>query len=111
MFVYYAGKAGLLADLSGRREKTLKSGTVPPKAGRMVSLGIITLASDDHVSCVEIDQKNTSVMWLSANARSAFMQMFITAHHQLEPSIASPFVGEFYEKPTIDPMERPTDSE
>ncbi|XP_077975794.1 uncharacterized protein LOC120341452 isoform X2 [Styela clava] len=42
---------------------------------------------------------------------SAFMQMFITAHHQLEPSIASPFVGEFYEKPTIDPMERPTDSE
>ena len=38
MFVYYAGKAGLLADLSGRRDKTLKSGTVPPKAGRMVSL-------------------------------------------------------------------------
>ncbi|XP_077971237.1 uncharacterized protein LOC120348235 isoform X2 [Styela clava] len=41
MLVFYAGwlnaKAGLLADLSGRRDKTLKSGTVPPKAGRMVS--------------------------------------------------------------------------
>jgi len=34
-FVYYAGwlnaKAGRLADRSGRRDKMLKSGTVPPK--------------------------------------------------------------------------------
>ena len=42
MFVYYAGwlnaQAGRLADRSGRRDKMLKSGTVPPKTGRMVSL-------------------------------------------------------------------------
>jgi len=42
MFVYYAGwlnaKAGRLADRLGRRDKMLKSGTVPPKTGRMVSL-------------------------------------------------------------------------
>jgi len=41
MFVYYAGwlnaKAERLADRSGRRDK-MKSGTVPPKTGRMVSL-------------------------------------------------------------------------
>ena len=40
--MYYAGwlnaKARLLADRSGRQDKTLKSGTVPPKTGRMVSL-------------------------------------------------------------------------
>ena len=44
MFMYYAGwlnaKAGLLADRSGRRDKTLKTGTVPPKTGRMVSLAL-----------------------------------------------------------------------
>jgi len=42
MFVYYAGwlnaKAGRLADRSGRRDKMLKSRTVPPKTGRTVSL-------------------------------------------------------------------------
>ena len=46
MFVYYAGwlnaKAGRLADWSGRRDKMLKSGTVPPKTGRMVSLHLPT---------------------------------------------------------------------
>jgi len=49
MFVYYAGwlnaKAGRLADRSGRRDKMLKSGTVPPKTGRMVSLNIAALRS------------------------------------------------------------------
>jgi len=34
-----SGKAGRLADQSGRRDKMLKSGTVPPETGRMVSLG------------------------------------------------------------------------
>jgi len=47
MFVYYAGwlnaKAGRLADRSGRRGKMLKSGTVPPKTGRMVSPLLLNL--------------------------------------------------------------------
>jgi len=47
MFVYYAGwlnaKAGRLADRSGRRDKMLKSGTVPPKTGRMVSLPLMMI--------------------------------------------------------------------
>jgi len=34
-------KAGRLADRSGRRDKMLKSGTVSPKTGRMVSLHIV----------------------------------------------------------------------
>lgn len=33
-------KAGRLADRSGRRDKTLKRGTGPPKMGRMVRLFI-----------------------------------------------------------------------
>ena len=41
-FMYYAGwlnaKAGLLADRWGRRDKMLKSRTVLPKLGRMVTL-------------------------------------------------------------------------
>ena len=44
MLVYYTGwlnaKAGRLADRSGRRDRMLKSGTVPPKTGRMVSLSL-----------------------------------------------------------------------
>jgi len=49
MFVYYAGwlnaKAGRLADRSGYRDKMLKSGTVPPKTGRMVRLVITATTS------------------------------------------------------------------
>jgi len=57
MFVYYAGwlnaKAGRLADQSGRRGKMLKSGTVPPKTGRMVSLVITFLVVEVKLWALE----------------------------------------------------------
>ena len=68
MLMYSAGwlnaKAGLLADRSGRRDKTLKSGTVPPKTGRMVSLIQYKFYNQlarqlyiSHDKCIEIVSK------------------------------------------------------
>jgi len=58
MFVYYAGwlnaKEGRLADRSGRRDKMLKSGIVPPKTGRVVSLSIRTFTIFTKVAVTRI---------------------------------------------------------
>jgi len=72
MFVYYAvwlnAKAGRLADRSGRRDKMLKSGSVPPNTGRMVSLLINRLKQfkkyfDENIIHERLVQSSKRIRW------------------------------------------------
>jgi len=79
MFAYYAGwlnaKTGRLADRSGRRDKMLKSGTVPPKTGRMVSLGICGLSYAPPRFGLLLYRRRF-VQYGVRNCESAFMQLW-----------------------------------